>query len=604
MAYLQSVGVQVTETDLTPITQPTSASIGLYVGHFNWGPCDNIVNIDSETELGRVFGAPKRTADINAVSFLTAESFLKYGNSLKVVRALDVTTTRNSKAIFTSDVDAYGVNETNNTLYKNEAHFEISSLDPAYDNDGGFYARYAGVLGNSLAVTVFHADNAGTPDNVDELRTTFTYSPTNTVWNENQGTRVNEIIEPKYTNDEIHIAIYDKEGLFTGVKGTILETWEGLSLSKEARTTANVSNYFADVINRGSSYIYAVNEDEIFSFNNDTFTLNTPAASLSLEDLGKYSFILGSDGSTTNSTRISDIVNVLDPSVYTDTQLSDVDNIDFNLVFAEANESDNQALINTAISDLVNERKDCIGFLSAPLSLWRNASEDTKKDALKTHKGQISNPTSYVVFDSSPVYVYNKYADRFEWIPACGHMAGLCAYTDEVADAWFSPAGLNRGQLRGVTKISYNPKQADRDELYNFNINPIVNMPGNGIVLWGDKTGQRKASAFDRINVRRLFIVLQRTCREAAKFQLFELNDEFTRNSFIAIVEPYLREVKGRRGITDFKIVCNEKNNTPQVIDSNQFVADIYIKPARSINFITLNFIATRTGVSFAEIGA
>jgi phage tail sheath protein FI len=253
---------------------------------------------------------------------------------------------------------------------------------------------------------------------------------------------------------------------------------------------------------------------------------------------------------------------------------------------------------------LVNERKDCIGFLSAPLSLWRNSNDDLKKDSLREHKANLSNPTSYVIFDSSPVYVYNKYSDRFEWIPACGHMAGLCAYTDEIADAWFSPAGLNRGQLRGITKIAYNPKQVDRDELYNDNINPIVNMPGNGIVLWGDKTGQRKASAFDRINVRRLFIVLQRTCRDAAKFQLFELNDEFTRNSFINIVEPYLREVKGRRGITDFKIVCNEKNNTAQIIDSNQFVADIYIKPARSINYITLNFIATRTGVSFAEIGA
>lgn len=603
MAYLQSVGVQVTETDLTPITQPTSASVGVYVGHFNWGPSDNLVNITSETELGVVFGAPKRTEDINAVSFLTAESFLKYGNSLKVVRAIDTDSARNSKSIFTIDEGSYGVNETNGTLYKNEAHFEIVSVDETYDNDAAFYARYAGVLGDSLAVTVFHADNSSpTGPNADELRTKFTYTPGNTVWNENQGVSGT----PLYNNDEIHIAVYDKNGLFTGTKGTILEIFEGMSLAKQARTTANVSNYFADIINRSSAYIYVVNSEEIFSFDevDSTFSLKSPLTSGDIGDLGKYSFMLGSDGSADGSQRVNDVVNILDPSVYTDTQLSDIDNLDISLVFAEAVEQDIQALINTAISDLVNERKDCIGFLSAPLSLWRNASDDLKKDQLKEYKGRISNPTSYVVFDSSPVYVYNKYADRFEWIPACGHMAGLCAYTDEVSDAWFSPAGLNRGQLRGVTKIAYNPKQVDRDELYNFNINPIVNMPGNGIVLWGDKTGQKKASAFDRINVRRLFIVLQRTCREAAKFQLFELNDEFTRNSFINLVEPYLREVKGRRGITDFKIVCNEKNNTAQVIDSNQFVADIYIKPARSINFITLNFVATRTGVSFAEIGA
>ena len=600
MAYLQSVGVQVSETDLTPVTQPTSASIGLYVGHFNWGPSDDLINIDSETTLGRVFGTPKRTEDINSVSFLTAESFLKYGNSLKVVRAINTLTTRNSKSIFTSEISAYGSSTTNDTLYKNESDFELRSTDPDYDNDGAFYARYPGKLGDSLAITVFHADNATNQSNVDEIRKRFTYSPTNTIWNENQGTGGN----PKYDNDEIHIAIYDKDGLFTGVKGTVLEVWEGLSLANEARTTANVSNYFVDVINRSSAYVYAVNVGEIFDLVNDEFTLKFPRGSNDIQDLGKYSFTLGNDGSTVQNLRINDIVNVLDPSVTSSIQLSDIDNIDFNLVFAEAVEGDTGALINVAISDLVNERKDCIGFLSAPLSLWRNSSDDLKKDSLRSHKANISNPTSYVVFDSSPVYVYNKYSDRFEWIPACGHMAGLCAYTDEVSDAWFSPAGLNRGQLRGVTKIAYNPKQVDRDELYNDNINPIVNMPGNGIVLWGDKTGQRKASAFDRINVRRLFIVLQRVCREAAKFQLFELNDEFTRNSFINIIEPYLREVKGRRGITEFKIVCNEKNNTPQVIDSNQFVADIYIKPARSINYITLNFIATRTGVSFAEIGA
>jgi len=210
--------------------------------------------------------------------------------------------------------------------------------------------------------------------------------------------------------------------------------------------------------------------------------------------------------------------------------------------------------------------------------------------------------TSYAVIDSTALKIYDKYNDVYRWIPASGHVAGLCAYTDNVADAWFSPAGFNRGQLLGVTKIAFNPKQADRDTLYKARINPIVSFPGQGTVLYGDKTALAKPSAFDRINVRRLFITLEKSISTAAKFQLFELNDEFTRAMFRNMVEPFLRDVQGRRGITDFKVVCDETNNTGDVIDRNEFRADIYIKPARSINFITLNFIATRTGVEFSEL--
>ena len=204
--------------------------------------------------------------------------------------------------------------------------------------------------------------------------------------------------------------------------------------------------------------------------------------------------------------------------------------------------------------------------------------------------------------DSTAIYTYNKYADKYIWIPACGHVAGLCANTDDVAEPWFSPAGYNRGQLLGITKLAYNPKQAERDELYKARINPIVSFPGQGTILFGDKTAQAKPSAFDRINVRRLFIVLEKAIATAAKYQLFELNDQFTRAMFRNMTEPFLRDIKGRRGVTDFLVVCDETNNTGEVIDNNRFVADIYIKPARSINFITLNFIATRTGVEFSEI--
>lgn len=204
--------------------------------------------------------------------------------------------------------------------------------------------------------------------------------------------------------------------------------------------------------------------------------------------------------------------------------------------------------------------------------------------------------------DSTPVYVYNKYTDTYVWISACGHMAGLCANADRVADAWFSPAGYNRGSLLGVTKLAYNADQTSRDDICKLGVNPIVSFPGQGIILYGDKTLQRKPSAFDRINVRRLFITLEKAIATAAKFQLFEQNDDFTRSSFRNAIEPFLRDVQGRRGITDFRVVCDSTNNTGEVIDNNNFVADIYIKPTRSINYITLNFIATRTGVEFKEI--
>jgi phage tail sheath protein FI len=260
---------------------------------------------------------------------------------------------------------------------------------------------------------------------------------------------------------------------------------------------------------------------------------------------------------------------------------------------------ENNVTLANGLFAIAAARKDCVAFVSPAIT--DTVGSSTPTDDVKTFADQLTS-TSYGVIDSTALKVYDKYNDTYRWIGASGHMAGLCANTDNVADAWFSPAGFTRGQLLGVTKIAFNPKQADRDTLYKARINPIVAFPGQGIVLYGDKTAQAKPSAFDRINVRRLFIVLEKAVATAAKFQLFEFNDEFTRAMFRNMVEPFLRDVKGRRGITDFAVVCDETNNTGDIIDTNQFVADIYIKPARSINFITLNFIATRTGVEFSEI--
>ena len=425
---------------------------------------------------------------------------------------------------------------------------------------------------------ILHANNTESNDtaNITLSKKYFSVLPATTVWGTDQG----------YTNDEIHIVITDEDGDITGVKGAVLETWQGLSLNSEARNTNGTTNYYADVLNSGSQYVYA------------------GSGSISTEALKTYTLTDDTGISLTNGSNVDPSETAVTASLEL---LKDVDNTDVNLIFAEAFANDTDATINNKLAEVITTRTDSIAFLSAPVDLATKSSDSAKLSAIKAAKTVVNTTDrqmSYTVFDSTPVYVYNRYSDRYEWIPACGHIAGLCAYTDEIADPWFSPAGLNRGQLRGVVKLAYNPTAADRDELYNSNINPIVNLAGQGILLYGDKTGQTRPSAFDRINVRRLFITIQRVIANAAKYQLFELNDEFTRSSFISTVEPYLRDVQGRRGITDYKVVCDETNNTPQVIDTNRFVADIYIKPARSINYISLNFIASRTGISFTEIGA
>lgn len=294
------------------------------------------------------------------------------------------------------------------------------------------------------------------------------------------------------------------------------------------------------------------------------------------------------------NTLATDVVAALEVIEYVDRDL-----LDINYLFAQAIDGDSS--VDTKIRDIVESRRDMIGFLSAPVNIATLTTNDAKKTAVLNKFKDIGS-SSFLVFDSTPVYVYNKYQDNYIWIPACGHMAGLCANTDLIAEPWFSPAGFNRGQLRGVTKLALNPTQLERDDLYKERINPIVSFPGQGIVLFGDKTALKKASAFDRINVRRLFNIIERSIKQYAKSQLFEINDEFTRSAFVASVEPFLRDIRGRRGITDYRIVCDATNNTAAVIDGNQFVGDIYIKPIKSINYISLNFIATRSGVSFNEI--
>jgi len=564
MAFQVSPGVQVREIDLTNVVPAVSTSIGGFAGAFNWGPVEEIITVGSEKELATIFGTPDANT---AVHFLTAASFLKYGNALKVVRVA----TGNLNAA------AGGVG----TLIKNEADYEEATLSDT------FYAKYPGTLGNSILVSVCPASTNDTVFNGWAYADEFTSAPGTSTWASARGA----------SNDELHIIVIDEDGLITGRPGDILARHAFVSQAADAKADDGTSNYYPDVVN-ADGWLWFGAHDALLAHAGIT-TLNHAAAPEAGDFLdGVTPAVMTSSltaGTDDNAPTAGEVALGFD-------LFEDAESVDVNLLFAVpgADGGDDVTVANDLLG-IATARKDCVAFISPPVEDTANKSNADAVANVKAFADQLTS-TSYGVIDSTALKVYDKYNDVYRWIPAAGHTAGLCANTDNVADAWFSPAGYTRGQLLGVTKIAVNPKQADRDTLYKARVNPITSFPGQGIVLFGDKTAQAKPSAFDRINVRRLFIVLEKAIATAAKYQLFEFNDEFTRAMFRNMVEPFLRDVKGRRGITDFAVVCDETNNTGQIIDTNQFVADIYIKPARSINFITLNFIATRTGVEFSEI--
>jgi len=403
-------------------------------------------------------------------------------------------------------------------------------------------------------------------------------------------------------NDEMHIVIYDITGDITGfdynvagqATNAVVERWANLSKNPAAKNAQGGGNYYPEVLFRGSEYVYW--GDHIAAGTNwgtDTTTVMTAVVPITTVSL-------------TGGTDDYAVTNGELKIAYD--EFADTETIDVNLVLAGpssgvANTAAGMDTHVTMITDLCELRKDCVGFASPYRSATVGVSSTITQTSNIIDAFDLCPSSSYMVFDSGYKYMYDKYADSYRYVPLNGDIAGLCAGTDKVADPWFSPAGYNRGNIRGAIKLSYNPKNSERDQLYRSRINPVTNFPGQGVILFGDKTALTKPSAFDRINVRRLFLVLEKAIATASKYQLFEFNDEFTRAQFRNMVEPFLRDVQGRRGIFDFKVVCDASNNTGEVIDRNEFIGDIYIKPARSINFITLNFIAVRTGVAFSEVG-
>jgi Phage tail sheath protein subtilisin-like domain/Phage tail sheath C-terminal domain len=571
MPFQLSPGVNITEIDLTTIVPAVGTTEGAFVGNFNWGPIDEVRTISSELELVNTFGKPD---DNTFVDFFTAANFLAYARNLKLVRASNDSTAKNASM-------------GNGILIKNENDYSSNYINMEAANTAGmFAARYPGTLGNSLKVSMYADTDYVARD--DWNSTTWTYAeffdsaPNTSVYAAGVGGR----------NDELHLIVIDEDGKFSGTANTVLERFSYLSKASDAKTSDGSSNYYVNVINDRSQYIYIINHplDPSSNVADSTNWGNPASATTYSQGAAEYTKSLsgGVNGTVTDANRIT---------AYD--KFKNGEEIDISLVMTGAA---NTTVVQHCIDNLAEYRKDCVVFCSPERSDVVSTGGSEAANNIIDTRNSIGRSTSYAVMDSSWKYQFDKYNNVYRWVPMNGDIAGLCVRTDFERDPWFSPAGFTRGQIKNVVRLAYNPDKTDRDELYKNGINPIVTFRGEGTLLYGDKTMLSRPSAFDRINVRRLFIVLEKAIARAAKYSLFEFNDEFTRGQFVALVEPYLRDVKGRRGIYDFRVVCDETNNTPEVIDRNEFVGDIYIKPARSINFIQLNFIAVRTGVAFEEI--
>ncbi len=393
-------------------------------------------------------------------------------------------------------------------------------------------------------------------------------------------------------NDELHIVVEDKLGKFSGSPGQILEIWPNLSRATDAKSADGSTIYYRDVINQQSLYVWWANHRTTATSNTAPFLASsTGAVPLNMTMVG------GWDGPPEANVPFGTLAFAYD-------LFQSAEDIDISLVMqgkarGEAVTHFTQ-LGNYIIDNICERRLDCVAFISPDFKDTVHNPFEEVIDVVD-YRNQLRS-TSYAVMDSGHKYQYDKFNDLFRWIPMNGDIAGLCARVDKTNDPWWSPAGYNRGHIKNIVRLAYNPKRSERDSLYKAGVNPVVTNPGQGTILFGDKTLLAKPSAFDRINVRRLFITLEKAISTAAKFFLFEFNDDFTRAQFRNMVNPYLRDIKGRRGLFDFLVVCDATNNTPEVIDRNEFIGDIYLKPARSINFILLNFIAVRTGVAFSEV--
>ena len=577
MAFTLSPGVSIVEKDLTNVVPAVSTSAGAFAGPFVWGPVLDPVLITSENELAARFGKP---VDGNAASWLTAANFLAYSNRLQTVR---VATAGARNAVATPA-------EGGNTIVINNAQHHLENFADGAANVGPFAAKYPGKLGNSIGV--FMADSATFANwsvTINDGSINETTLNLNAIFDSAPGTS-DYVTKLGGENDEVHIAVIDTLGQWTGIVGGILERFAFVSKASDAKRADGSINFYKDVINIQSKYVW---------------WMDYPAEMTNWGNTAD-----GTDFDVLETAVANELTGGVD-----DLQADDGDYQDGYVLFNNAEELDVSLIPAGAVSGTVAKwiidnvaetRKDCMVFVS-PRDVTTGevitGADATARVIAFRNSTSFNANSSYAVLDSGYKYQYDRYNDKYRWVPLNGDIAGICARTDYTNDTWWSPGGLNRGQVKNVVKLAFNPNQAQRDELYKAGVNPVVSLRGQGVVLFGDKTLLAKPSAFDRINVRRLFIALEKAIATAAQYQLFEFNDAFTRSQFRSMVEPFLRDVQGRRGITDFRVVCDETNNTGEVIDQNRFVASIFVKPNRVINFIELSFVAVRTGISFEEVG-
>ena len=653
MPFQLSPGVAVVEKDFSSIVPAVSTSAGAFAGSFAWGPILEPVQISSENQLVERFGKPN---DTNFMSFFTAANFLSYTNNLLVART-DAPNLRNAVAVKTGGVTGTtvtagtgyttaptltfsapqtegGVTATGTVTLSGDGLGTVTITNPGTGytsaptvtlNGGGgsngaitttittagvkikntdtytstfingqgvvgqWAAKYAGTLGNSITVSM--ADSA--------TFSTWTYKAE---FDTAPGTSPAAKSAGKTAAlDEVHVIIVDATGAWTGTAGTVLEKFGYVSKSAGAKRVDGSNAYYKDVINANSKYVWWMDHPTSYAAGTadnwgTAFADMANAAFKSLSAAQTVTLSGGVDDYTFGDSQAQEGY-----SLFKNDELYDISLIPMGAA--------PKATVIWALTNLVGmqdsgARKDAIVFCS-PQDTSGGVITSQSATAIAdmvSYRNDLPS-TSYGVMDSGYKYQYDRYNDKYRWVPLNGDIAGLCARTDYTADPWYSPGGFSRGQIKNVIKLAVTPSKVDRDTLYKAGINPVVTFPGQGTVMFGDKTLLSNPSAFDRINVRRLFIVLEKTIATAAKFQLFEFNDSFTRAQFRNLVEPFLRDVQGRRGVTDFRVKCDETNNTGEVIDRNEFVAEIFVKPNRSINFITLTFVAARSSVNFDEIG-
>ena len=604
----ESPAVVVREIDLTGGVPNVQSTTGAIVGQFRWGPAKDASLVANEAELVEYYGAPYDSSNSSrfSIDFLSATQFLRYSSSLQVVREITdstyssfcITQNDSSTSVITqNDILSYTFD---NITIDNETDFDgqYSTLSAVDDSSAkgeiseiGFIAKYPGALGNSLKVSYIGllADSV----DYDSAFNAWTY---NTEFNGAPGTSVTAAAVGA-SNDELHLVVIDEDGQFTGTSGTVLERFPNLSILKDAKNSEGQNVFAREVINQKSQYIYMVNADKGFKalgFGNNTVADTDYKLPLASVVARSSSLTQGGDGTTLGTAEILRGFDLFEDK--------DQVEVDFLIAPSMASRANQTTIVNDLVSTAQSTRKDCVVVTSPARDDIIGVTSDATKVTNTVATAETFTKSSYLIADNNFLKVYDKYNDKYINIPAASTVAGVMAATDINRAAWFSPAGSRRGQLLGITSLAYSPTKGQRDTLYKAGVNPIANIPGQGSLLFGDKTFLGRPSAFDRINVRRLFLILERAIGRAAEQVLFEFNDEFTRAEFVNIVEPVLREVQGRRGITDFRVICDETNNTAAVIDRNEFKADIFIKPARSINYVTLSFVAVRTGVDFEEV--